>query len=301
MRRVGVLYPYDAAMAQASPWAEVLYAAFARAGYEVGRNLQLDVLYADGEVDRLPALAAELMRREPELIVAIGNDAALAARSATRTLPIVMGFTAEPVGSGLVESLARPGANVTGTTWLSAEIAAKSLELLREAVPGLTRLAALGNPATPGMHFYREAFSSAAARLGVQSFPFPVHRPEELDAALESIAGSRVQALYVTAEPATEVRVAAIAGFALKHKLPTMGVGPRLTEAGGLFYYGADVNEAIVRIVGFIDRILRGAPPSELPIEQPTRFQFTVNQRTARALGLALSTSLLLRATQVIE
>jgi putative ABC transport system substrate-binding protein len=301
VRRVGVLSPYEAAMSRASARFAAFAAQMQRAGYEWGRNLQVDSLYAEGEVERLPALATELLRHEPELILAFGNDAIAAARSATRTVPIVMAFSAEPVGTGLVASLARPGANVTGTTWLSAEIAAKTLELLREAVPALTRLGALGNPASPGMRFYRDAFSNAAARLGVESLPFPVHRPGEVGAALDSIADSRVQALYVTAEPATESRIDDIAAFALKHKLPTMGLGPRLVEAGGLLYYGADVDETIARIVSFVDRILRGARPAELPIEQPSRFEFMVNQRTARALGLTLPANLLLRATRVIE
>jgi putative tryptophan/tyrosine transport system substrate-binding protein len=301
VRRVGVLSPYEAAMSQASPLAAVFAAEFLRVGYEMGRNLQVESLYAESEVERLPALAAELVRRQPELMVALGNDAIAAARSATSTLPIVMAFSAEPVGTGLVASLARPGANVTGTTWLSAEIAAKALELLRQAVPSLARLGTLGNPDTPGLRFYRDAFSSAAARLGIEAHAFPVHKPDQVDAALASIAADRVQALYVTAEPATEARVSDIAAFALKHKLPTIGVGPRLAEAGGLLYYGADVAETIARIVSFVDRILRGARPAELPIEQPSRFEFMVNQRTARALGLTLPANLLLRATRVIE
>ena len=301
VRRVGVLSPYQAVTSRASPWSGVFLTELQRAGYDLGRNLIADSVYAEGEVARLPALAAELVRREPELIVALGNDAIAAARAATHTLPIVMAFSAEPVGTGLVASLARPGGNVTGTTWLSGEIAAKALELLREAVPTLTRLGAMGNPDTPGMRFYRDAFSSAAARMGLESLPFPVHSPNEVGAALESVAGSRVQALYVTAEPATEARVADIAGFALERKLPTMGVGPRLVEAGGLLYYGADVHETIARIVSFVDRILRGARPADLPIEQPSRFEFVANQRTAVALGITLPANLLLRATRVIE
>ncbi len=295
------LSPYSAEVSQSSSLAAVFMSELQRAGYQVGHNLLLDALYAENDFARLPALASQLVRREPEIILASGNDAIAAASAATRTVPIVMVFSLEPVGSGLVRSLARPGGNITGTTWLSAEVAGKAMELLRQAVPGLKHLAVLGNPATAGTRFYADAFLAAASQLGISPFAFPVYHPHEVDSALAAIAKSPAEALYVTAEPATEPRVSDIAAFAVRRKLPTIGLGPRLVEAGGLLYYGPDINETLARAVDFMDRILRGARAGDLPIEQPSRFELAVNARTARALGLALPTNLLLRATRIIE
>lgn len=297
-RRIGVLNPY--ADSPTSPL-NLFAAALARAGYVVGRDLHVDRVYADGYVDRLPRLAQALLARDAELIVAVGNNAVAAAKQATSKVPIVMAFGIEPVVAGLVADLARPGGNVTGVTWLSAEVAGKALELLREVVPGLARLAVLGNPAVPGMHAYRAAFANAASRMGLVFSGHAVSTPDDVAPMLERIAAARPQALYVTAEPATEAHVEHIAAFALRHKLPTIGVGPRLVEAGGLLYYGPDLREMVDRVVALMDRVLHGAKPAELPIEQPSRYDPTVNQRTARTLGIALPNALLLRATRVIE
>jgi putative tryptophan/tyrosine transport system substrate-binding protein len=301
MHHVGILSAFSAQVSQASSQAAVLMSELQRAGYEVGRNLWLDAAYAEGDLERLPQLAVDLARRAPEVILASGNDAIAAARAATRKVPIVMAFAIEPVGNGLVDSLARPGGNVTGASWLSAEIAGKAMEVLHQAVPGIKHLAALGNPATAGAQSYIDAFLAAASRLGISSRSFSVYHPHEVDEALAAIAKSPAQALYVSAETATEPRVADIAAFALRRRLPTIGLGPRLVEAGGLLYYGPDVNETIGRVVGFMDRILRGAHPGDLPIEQPSRFELMVNAKTARALGLTLHGSFLMRATRVIE
>ncbi|HET9205032.1 MAG TPA: ABC transporter substrate-binding protein [Burkholderiaceae bacterium] len=300
MHHVGILSAFSAQVSQASSQAAVLMSELQRAGYEVGRNLRLDAAYAEGDLKRLPQVAADLVSRGPQVILASGNDAIAAARAATRKVPIVMAFAIEPVGNGLVDSLARPGGNVTGATWLSGEIAGKAMEVLHQAVPSIKHLAALGNPATAGAQSYIDAFSAAASRLGVSSRTFSVYHPDEVDAALAAIAKSPAQALYMSAETATEPRVADIAAFALRQKLPTISLGPRLVEAGGLLYYGPDVNETIGRVVGFMDRILRGAQPGDLPIEQPSRFELVVNANTARALGLALHGSFLMRATRVI-
>ncbi len=274
-------------------------------GHELGRNLVADARYAEGEMARLPALADELVAGQPEVIVAFGNQAVAAAQRATTRIPIVMSFCADPVSAGFVHSLARPGGNITGAVWVSAELAGKTLSMLKEAVPRARRVAALGSAIDPTLRPYREALGRAAAALGITLVPVAVERPADVLPALERLAaalpGSMPDALYVASDGVTETRNSEIAAFALRHKLPTLGVSPSLVQAGALLYYGPDVREVIERTASFVNRILHGAAPAELPVEQPTRFRFIVNQRSAKAMGLVLPQTVLLRADEIIE
>ena len=300
MRRIGVLGAGLAAETY-SPLGLLFFETLRRSGYEPGRNLRVDSRHAEGNVARLPALAQELVALEVELIVAFTNVAIAAARQATRRLPIVMGYALEPVASGFVDSLARPGGNVTGTTWVSGEIAGKSLQVLNEAVPRATRVAVLSNPATPGLQRYGDANRRAAAALGVTLEFFRAPRPEDIAAALERIDASHADAIYIVNDPVIDARLAEITAFARGRKLATVGTGPQIVAAGGLIYYGPDSKDIMVRTVSFVDRILRGARPAELPVEQPTKFELVINLKTAKALGLAIPPSLLQRADEVIE
>ncbi len=297
MRRLASLSP----VAPGSPLSLYVFEQLRQAGFEVGRNLNVDARFAEGDAARLPALAVELLRGKPEVIVAWGNEAVAAAKAATADIPIVMGFGAEPVEAGFVKSLAAPGGHITGTVWASGEIAGKTLDVLLQAVPGAKRVALLRNPRFPGIDRYHDAFALAATARRLTVLSHPVERLADLDAALERVAAAKPDALYVTPDAITEARTQTIAAFALRARLPMMGVSPQLLQAGGLLYYGPDVEELAARTVSFIVRILRGARPSELPVEEPTRFRLIVNMKTARALGLAIPQSLLLRADEVFQ
>ena len=300
VRRIGVLGAGLAAETY-SPLGLLFFETLRRSGYEPGRNLRVDSRHAEGDVARLPALAQELVALEVELIVAFTNVAIAAARQATRSLPIVMGYALEPVASGFVDSLARPGGNVTGTAWVSAEIAGKNLQILKEAVPRATRVAVLSNHATPGIQFYGDDGRRAAAALGVTLEAIRVPRPEDIGPALERVDAIRADAIYIVNDPVIDARLGEITAFALGRKLATVGAAPQLVAAGGLIYYGPDAKDIMVRTVSFIDRILRGARPAELPVEQPTKFELVINLKTAKALGLVIPQALLLRADEVIQ
>ncbi len=274
-------------------------------GHELGRNLVADARYAEGEIARLPALADELVAGQPDVIVAFGNEAVAAAQRATTRIPVVMGFCADPVSAGFVRSLARPGGNITGAAWVTAEIAGKTLAVLKEAVPRVRRVAALFAAADPALRPYREALGRAAAALGITLVPVALEQPADVLPALEGLAAALPHtlpdALYVTSGGVTETRISEIVEFAQRHKLPALGISPSLVRAGGLLYYGPDVREVIERTASFVSRILHGAAPADLPVEQPTRFKFIVNQKAARAMGLVLPQAVLLRADEVIE
>lgn len=301
VRRIAVLDPNRSLAMQARPEAARFLEQLHLRGWSFGANLAIDVRYAEGYVSRLPGLARELLAAGPELLLAVGNDAVAAARQASDTLPIVMAYVAEPVSAGFVADLSRPGGRVTGAAWLAHEVAGKMVEVLREAVPDLRRLAVLGNPAIAGMQAYDDAYRQAVAAVGIEPVGFVTRLPHEVDEALPAIAREPVQALFVGADPGTLARIEDIAAFTLRRRLPALGISPMFVDAGGLLYYGPDTMEVTDRVVSYVDRILRGARPADLPVEQPTRYEPVLNLRTARAMALQLPRSLLLRATRVIE
>ncbi len=267
-------------------------------GYEERRSIAFETRWAEGRVDRLPDLAADLVRLRVDVIVIGGGEAARAAKQATATIPIVMADGADPVRLGLVKSLGRPGGNVTGLTSLNVELIDKRLALLRELLPKLSRVAVLWDE-TPNSRISVEEVETAAPGLGITIHRVSVRNPNELDRAF-SVA-RRDRALIVVASPALFTERKRIADLALKHRLPTAVGGREFAEAGGLFSYAVRFPDLFRRAALYVDKILKGAKPADLPIEQPTEFELVINLRTAQALGLTIPQSLLQRADQVIE
>jgi putative ABC transport system substrate-binding protein len=301
LRRIGVLSLSVSASEQAQ-WGRLMFAAWMRsAGYDEGRNLAIEWRYAEGDASRLSALAEELVSLNVELIIASFNDAITAAKRATRSIPIVMFNSVNPVEQGFVESLARPGGNITGTAWSAPEITAKILQVLQEAAPRAKRVAAIGNTSMRGAHEYGVSTSQGASKLGMEARAFPTARPEEIPKALAQIAAFRPQALYVALDPVLAAGLADIVAFALKHKLPTIANASLFTDAGGLLCYGPDVKELGEHTAGYVNRILGGAKPADLPVQLPTKFELVVNLRTAKLIGLKVPQSILVRAERVIE
>jgi putative ABC transport system substrate-binding protein len=271
-------------------------------GYVEGKNIIIEHRFAEGKFERLADLAAELVQLKVDLIVAAVTQASLAAKDATRTIPIVMAGVSDPLESGLVASLARPGANITGTSSMTAEVVGKSLELLKEAVPKISRVAVLWNPdnAVFQAQMLRET-EVAAALLGVQLQTFGVRGPGELDRAFAAITRERVDALLVLADPILALHQAQIVDFAQKSRLPAMYGIKDYAAAGGLMTYAASMGDQFRRAATYVDKILKGAKPADLPVEQPTKFEFVINLKTAKALGLTIPLPLLGRADEVIE
>ena len=272
-------------------------------GWVESQNLMIEYRWAEGNVERLPDLAAELVRLKVDIIVAPAGSAALAAKKATSAIPIVMMFPIDPVELGLVASLARPGGNVTGTTFApGASISGKQLELLMEAVPHATRVAIFWNPADSSFAPQVEEVLEAAARSRhVRLQRVEARRPEEFDSAFASMAREHAQALLVGNSSTFLAHGAKLAELAVKWRLPTMSNFREMVEAGGLMAYGVNMTDFIGRAAVYVDKILRGANPADLPVEQPTRFELVINLKTAKALGIAVPQSLLLRADEVIQ
>lgn len=270
-------------------------------GYVEGRNLIIERRVADGKLDRVPGLARELVRLRVDAILAIGNEAIQAAKEATQTIPIVMGFGNAPVQQGFVTGLARPGGNVTGVAYSPDDVglAPKRLELLKEAVPQASRIAVLAT----GEHSAQQQIAAAqraAAPLGATLVVVEV-RNDHYDDAFLAIATERASALLVPASPMLFRHRKRIIDLAARHKLPAIYEWREHAEDGGLMAYGSSVSRLYGRVLAYVDRIFKGATPAELPVEQPTTFEFVINLKTAKALGLAMPPSLLLRADHVVE
>ena len=273
-------------------------------GYVEGQNIVVEYRAADGKIERLPGLASDLARLKVDLIVATGTPLARAAQQATTTIPIVSAVMGDPVGDGLVASLARPGGNITGLTFLGPELVPKRLELLKQAVPRVSRVAALWHPGAFGERTNRDMLkeTEAAARtLGVQLQLVAVRGPDELDGAFSTMTRARADALIVFPSTMLFSERRRIVDLAAKHRLPSMAMAREFVELGGLIAYGASIPDLIRRGVTYVDKILKGAKPADLPVEQPTKFELVVNLKTAKALGLTIPQSLLLRADEVIK
>ena len=271
-------------------------------GYVEGRNVVIESRDAAGKYERLPALAAELVSLKVDLIVAAAYQATLAAKTATETIPIIMVAVADPVRVGLIASLVRPGGNITGLAlFAGTEIVGKHLELLKEAVPNLSRVAILSNPANP-MHAFRLREVEVAGRsLRVQLQILKAQGPEEFDSAFAAMTRERAGALYVVGDPTFVQHRRRFAELAARNRLPAVYELKEYAEAGGLMVYGPSTLEMFRRAATHVDKVLKGAKPGELPVEQPTKFELVINLKTAKALGLTIPPSLLLRADQVIE
>ncbi len=268
-------------------------------GYVEGQNIVIERRFSEGRYERYPALAAELAGLKPDVIVAVTTQAALAAKNATKTIPIVFTIVGDPVGVGLVASLARPGGNITGFSNVSVPLSAKQLELIKETVPGLSRVAVLVNPDTLPLHLSET--EAAARALKVQVQPHRVRDPDGLPDAFSAMVRERAGALMVLADTMFFLQRKRIAELATKARLPTMLPFREAVEAGGLMSYGASIPELVRRAATYVDKILKGAKPADLPVEEPTKFELVINMKTAKALGLTIPQSVLVRADQVIE
>jgi putative ABC transport system substrate-binding protein len=271
-------------------------------GWVEGRNLVIEYRWADGKVERLPALAADLVRLNVDVIVAPAGAAALAAKNATSSIPIVMMFPAYPVETGLVASLSRPGGNITGTTFTpSPEIFRKQLQILKEAVPHASRIAVLGNPVDPGWVLQTTELESAARSMNISLQRVEARGPEEFDRAFAAMARERAEALLIGGSSTFLAHGARLAELSLNSRLPTMENFREMVDAGGLMAYAVNIRDFTPRGAVYVDKILRGAKPADLPVEQPTKFELVINLKTAKALGLALPPSVVQRADRVIQ
>ena len=271
-------------------------------GYDEGRNLAVDYRSAAGQADRLPQLAAELVALRPDVLVAgIGTLAAKAAKAATSSIPVVFTTVGDPLGAGVVESLGRPSGNVTGLSDQAIDLGGKRLQLLQEATGGKADFAVLVNPATPASGLALKEIQAAAQVLHVRIRVLEARRPDEVLNAMGEIANDAIAGVVVVGDPLMRSMQGQIGEQALKKKLPTVFTFRDYVEAGGLMSYGPDRRQFYVRIAEYVDKILRGAKPADLPVEQPSKLEFVINARTARALGLVMPAALLAAADEVIE
>jgi putative ABC transport system substrate-binding protein len=268
-------------------------------GYVDGQNISVEYGYAEDKPERLPGLAAELVRLKPDVLFPLGGDVAPFVSKATQTIPIVFVMSADPVQLGIVASHARPGGNATGFTFLQDELAAKRLELLKEVAPRISRVAFLWNPDHPDNEL--QAAQRAASALAVHLQPIEMRGPGDLEGALRAVTQASADALYVVSSRQMVASLRRIVEFSTASKVPLAGGWGAWAQAGGLLSYGPNVAEVVRNAATYVDKIFKGAKPGDLPVQQPTRFELLINQRTAKALGLAVPDSFLLRADKVIE
>ena len=286
--------------ASLTPFLAALRSAFVDLGYTEGRNLAIEYRYGDDDPARVPELAAELVRLPVDLILAQGAAVPVAAKLGL-PVPLVYVFSGDPVSAGFADSLARPRGNMTGLTFMAAELNGKRLELLREIVPGLRRIAIVANPAHPGEHLERDYTERYGRQLGLSTDYFATRARDELDRAFTAMAKNPPQAISLFADGFAIQYRQSIIDFGLSHRIPVISGWPVFARSGAICTYGPHLNSSYQRLAYYVDRILKGARPSELPIEQPTKFELVVNLRTAKTLGLKVPTSILLRADEVIE
>ena len=271
-------------------------------GYVDGESILLSESYADGDPRRLAQLAHEIVESKPNVIVAIAAAATAAARQATRTIPIVMAHAGNPVGSGMAASLAHPAGNVTGTTSMIPDLGRKQVELLRELIPGLGRLGVLANPTNAGAPALLENVNDAARRANISVVVGEVARAEDFDKAFDLLRGAHLDALFVMVEPLIGLHRSRVLDFAATNRLPaSYDVGTEFVREGGLMSYGPVLTSHYALVADYVDKILKGAKPGDLPVQQPTQFALTINLKAAKALGVTVPQSLLLRASEVIE
>ena len=300
--RIGFLGP-----ANASSWASYIAAlrqGLRELGYEEGKNLVIEYRWAEQDLDRLPKLASELVSLKVDLIVTDGTPGSRAAKQATTTIPVVMAAVGDPVRSGLVASLARPGGNLTGNSIVEADLILKRLQLVREVIPKASRLGFLYVPGTQigaAAEASAKAVDDAAGSLGMRVHRFSIQEPTDLASAFLTMAKERTDALLVRPDALLVVQYGEIARLGAQHRVPTVGGSVEFVEAGGLFAYGVNVAETYRHAAVYVDKILRGAKPADLPIEQPTKYVLAINLKTAKALGLTIPQSLLLRSDEVIQ
>ena len=299
--RIGFLAAGSASAPGYARRVEALRAGLRDLGYVEGKNIIIEFRWAEGKYERLPGLAAELVQLKVDVIVAAGTPGIPAAQQATTTIPIVMATTADPVGAGFVASLSRPGGNITGLSNIAVDLSSKYLELLRVAVPKLSRVAVLVNPGHPIHPDMLKNIQAAAKTTGVKVSPLQASTASQIEAAFGAIKRERAGALILLPDQVFLTQARQIAELAAKNRLPTMFWLRELVEAGGLMSYGQNLAEHYRRAATYVDKILKGAKPGDLPVEQSTIFEMVINRKTAKALGLTIPQELLLRADEVIE
>jgi ABC-type uncharacterized transport system substrate-binding protein len=299
--RIGYLSAFDPATDSAR--AEAIRQALRERGHVEGQNIAIEYRYAEGKIDRASELAAELVRLKVDIIVVAGGARWVrSAMNATKTIPIVMsGAGIDPVEFGLIESLARPGGNVTGITNLSVELGGKRLELLKEAIPKLARVAVLYESTPGSLRELKEVLPVAARALGLTIQSWEVRGADNFNKVFSAMGKHRPDGLYVRGSPLMSANGKRIADFALKSRLPSTYGTRQSVDAGGLMYYGADLTDSYRRVAYYMDKILKGAKPADLPVEQPTKFEFVINLQTAKHIGLTIPPDLLARATRIIR
>ena len=295
--RIGVLDPTPVALNVAN--LDAFHQGMRELQYAEGQNFVIEYRSPEGRADRFPDLAHELVRLKVDLILTRGTPAVTAAKNATRTIPIVMAASGDPVGVGVVTGLARPSGNVTGLSALTAELSAKRLQLLKEAIPGARRFAAVLDRGAPVTQW--RAIEQAAGPIGLQPQVLYVEKAEDLGPAFDAAVKQRADAVLVGLGPVTQSHVRRVVELAARHRLPSVFNSREFVVAGDLMAYGVSYPDSYRRAASYVDKIFKGAKPADLPIEQPTKFELVINMKTATALGLTLPPSLLLRADQVID
>jgi putative tryptophan/tyrosine transport system substrate-binding protein len=284
-----------------SPGLPALLEGLGQFGWIEGKTIAVEYRYAENRNDRLPELAAELVRLNVDVIVAAGTLAPLAAKRATATIPIVMTSAGDPLGTGLVSGLARPGGNVTGLSLMSPDISGKRLELIEQIVPDVARVAIMWNATNPYPALVFRQTENAARQLKLEVQSLEVHTPDDVTSALEAAVREKANALITVEDPLTVNYRKQIADFAIKNRVPTMSGLREYVDAGGLLSYGPALADLYRRAAGYVDKILKGAKPSELPVEQPTKFELVINLKTAKTLGVTIPPDMLAIADAVIE
>jgi putative ABC transport system substrate-binding protein len=300
-KRIGVLSPLIASELQSQTRLAVFQTTLQQLGWIADRNITFEFRYAEGKFDRLAVLADELVRMNVDIILTEGTEAIVAARQATSTIPIVMAGVGDPVAAGVVASLARPGGNVTGLSLLATELSKKRLALLKEALPGLKRLAMIWNPDNASVVLKAKEIEAAAPALGLKIQSLQIRNAEDIEKLLEPIASANVEAV-ITADDALQIlHRARIIALATQEGVPVAAEFDQLARAGALFSYGPSIVDLWRRAAGHVDKILKGAKPADIPVEQPTRFELVINLKTAKTLGITVPATLLAQADEVIE
>jgi len=301
IHRVGFLSQYSPSNTTFRAWHQAFQQGLRDFGWVEGKNISIEYQYAEGRDDRLPDLAAELVRLKVDIIVAATAIDAQAAKNATRTIPIVMAAAGDPLATGLVESLARPGGNITGLSQMSPDLAGKRLELLKEIVPKLSRVAVLWNPQTPTSKLAWKESQLPARELGVQLHSLEVLSPNDFDKAFEDATRARAGALAVMPDVVFVTNLKRIADLAAKSRLPSVFHLSEFVDSGGLVAYGPDRSDLFRRAATYVDKILKGRKPADLPVEQPIKFELVINLKAAKQIGLTIPPNVLARADKVIK
>jgi len=300
-RRLGLLLPYIESDSQAQARVTAFRASLHERGWTDGRNVQFEFRYTEGQSERLPSLAADLVQNHVDVIVTAGTESTDAARRATKSIPIVMAAVGDPIAAGFIGSLARPGGNVTGASLLATELTAKRLELLKEVLPALSRLAVLWSAANASVIQKLKQIQAAAPQFGVQLHPVELRAPGDLEKGFDSAVRFGAQAVMTTEDAIQITYRARVVELGRRHRLPVASEFGEFAQAGSLMSFGPSILDQFRSAAGYVDKLFKGAKPEDLPVEQATRFELMINLKTAKALGLTIPQSVLARADQVIE